>query len=107
MRKHSLVIAGHATSVSLEQEFWDVLKEIADRRGIALAALIAEVDAERAENLSSAPSARMQPLLAATAAERKRRASDARRKKLRSSTSTKIPVNATTISGAVKRRSSK
>ena len=54
MRKHSLVIAGHATSVSLEQEFWDVLKEIADRRGIALAALIAEVDAGRGENLSSA-----------------------------------------------------
>ena len=54
MRKHSLVIAGHATSVSLEQEFWDVLKDIADRRGIALAALIAEVDAEREENLSSA-----------------------------------------------------
>jgi len=54
MRKHSLVIAGHATSVSLEQEFWDVLKEIADRRGIPLAALIAEVDAAREENLSSA-----------------------------------------------------
>lgn len=54
MKKHSLVIAGHATSVSLEQEFWDVLKEIADRRGIALAALIAEVDAGRGENLSSA-----------------------------------------------------
>ena len=54
MKKHSLVIAGHATSVSLEQEFWDVLKELADRRGIALAALIAEVDAERRENLSSA-----------------------------------------------------
>jgi predicted DNA-binding ribbon-helix-helix protein len=54
MRKHSLVIAGHATSVSLEQEFWDVLKEMADKRGIALAALIAEVDAGREENLSSA-----------------------------------------------------
>jgi predicted DNA-binding ribbon-helix-helix protein len=54
MRKHSLVIAGHATSVSLEQEFWDVLKEIAEKRGIALAALIAEVDAGREENLSSA-----------------------------------------------------
>jgi predicted DNA-binding ribbon-helix-helix protein len=54
MRKHSLVIAGHATSVSLEQEFWDVLKEIAEKRGIALAALIAEVDAVREENLSSA-----------------------------------------------------
>jgi predicted DNA-binding ribbon-helix-helix protein len=54
MRKHSLIIAGHATSVSLEQEFWDILKEIADRRGIALSALIMEVDAERKENLSSA-----------------------------------------------------
>jgi len=54
MRKHSLVIAGHATSVSLEQEFWDVLKEMAEQRGIALAALIAEVDAGREENLSSA-----------------------------------------------------
>ena len=54
MRKHSLVIAGHATSVSLEQEFWDALKELADRRGIALAALIAEIDAERRQNLSSA-----------------------------------------------------
>ena len=54
MRKHSLVIAGHATSVSLEQEFWDVLKEIADKRGIALAALIAEIDETRTDNLSSA-----------------------------------------------------
>ncbi len=54
MRKHSLVIAGHATSVSLEQEFWDVLKEIAETRGLALAALISEVDAGREENLSSA-----------------------------------------------------
>lgn len=54
MKKHSLVIAGHHTSVSLEQEFWDVLKEIADRRGVALAALVAEIDAGRTENLSSA-----------------------------------------------------
>ena len=54
MKKHSLVIAGHATSVSLEQEFWDALRELADRRGISLAALIAEIDAERQENLSSA-----------------------------------------------------
>jgi predicted DNA-binding ribbon-helix-helix protein len=54
MRKHSLVIAGHATSVSLEQEFWDALKQVADRRGMALAALIAEIDAERKQNLSSA-----------------------------------------------------
>jgi predicted DNA-binding ribbon-helix-helix protein len=54
MKKRSLVIAGHATSVSLEQEFWDALKEIADRRGLSLAGLIAEIDAARGENLSSA-----------------------------------------------------
>jgi len=54
MKKRSLVIAGHATSVSLEQEFWEALKQIADRRGIALAALVAEIDADRQENLSSA-----------------------------------------------------
>jgi len=54
MKKRSLVIAGHATSVSLENEFWEALKQIADRRGIALAALVAEIDAARQENLSSA-----------------------------------------------------
>lgn len=54
MRKHSLVIAGHATSVSLEDEFWSLLKDIAERRGVALAALIAEIDANRQQNLSSA-----------------------------------------------------
>jgi predicted DNA-binding ribbon-helix-helix protein len=54
VKKHSLVIAGHHTSVSLEQEFWEVLKDIADQRGIALAALVAEIDAGRRENLSSA-----------------------------------------------------
>jgi predicted DNA-binding ribbon-helix-helix protein len=54
MKKHSLVIAGHATSVSLEPEFWEELKQIADRRGLALAALVAEIDAERQGNLSSA-----------------------------------------------------
>ena len=54
MKKHSLVIAGHATSVSLESEFWEALKQIADRRGIALAALVAEIDENRQENLSSA-----------------------------------------------------
>jgi predicted DNA-binding ribbon-helix-helix protein len=54
VRKHSLVIAGHATSVSLEAEFWECLKEIADRRGQSLAALVAEIDGERSGNLSSA-----------------------------------------------------
>ena len=55
IRKHSLVIRGHGTSVSLEDAFWTALKDIADRRGLALAALVADIDAARGiGNLSSA-----------------------------------------------------
>ncbi len=54
LRKRSVTIAGHRTSVSLEAPFWDALKEIADERGLSLNALIAEVDGTRAGNLSSA-----------------------------------------------------
>ena len=54
LRKRSVTIAGHRTSVSLEAPFWDALKEIADGRGLSLNALIAEVDGTRAGNLSSA-----------------------------------------------------
>jgi len=39
--KRSIVIAGHQTSVSLEAEFWNSLKEIAGERGMTLAALVA------------------------------------------------------------------
>ena len=53
--KHSLTIAGHRTSISLEQAFWDKLRDIAGARGLSLAALIGEIDAGRgAANLSSA-----------------------------------------------------
>jgi predicted DNA-binding ribbon-helix-helix protein len=54
LRKRSVVIQGHRTSLSLEQPFWDALKEIAARRGLSLARLIAEIDASRSGNLSSA-----------------------------------------------------
>jgi predicted DNA-binding ribbon-helix-helix protein len=62
VRKRSVTIAGHRTSVSLEQAFWDALRIVADRRGLSLAGVIAEVDAangrlpspDRAANLSSA-----------------------------------------------------
>jgi predicted DNA-binding ribbon-helix-helix protein len=54
MRKHSVVIAGHRTSVSIEAPFWEALKEIARRRGISLNRLITGIDERRAENLSSA-----------------------------------------------------
>lgn len=54
-RKHSLAIAGHRTSVSLEEPFWAALKEIAGQERRTLAALVADVDSRRGEaNLSSA-----------------------------------------------------
>lgn len=52
--KRSVRIAGHPTSVSLEPEFWDALKEIAQARGQSINALVAEIDAGRSTNLSSA-----------------------------------------------------
>ena len=53
--KRSVNIAGHSTSVSLEEPFWHELKRIAVNRDISLAALIAQIDQDRTtENLSSA-----------------------------------------------------
>jgi predicted DNA-binding ribbon-helix-helix protein len=53
--KRSIVIAGHKTSVSLEDQFWNSLKEIAGQRGITLAELVATIDRDRNHaNLSSA-----------------------------------------------------
>jgi predicted DNA-binding ribbon-helix-helix protein len=54
IQKRSVKIAGHATSVSLETEFWAALRQIAGKRGVSLAGLIASVDDKRAGNLSSA-----------------------------------------------------
>ncbi len=55
MAKHSIVIAGHRTSISLEDAFWRALRDIAAARGQSLASLVAEIDATRgAANLSSA-----------------------------------------------------
>jgi len=54
-RKRSLSIAGHRTSISLEDEFWEALKEIAAAEGQPVSALVVEVDSRRGElNLSSA-----------------------------------------------------
>tara|TARA_R110000787_G_scaffold260347_2_gene365583 strand:+ start:318 stop:548 length:231 start_codon:yes stop_codon:yes gene_type:complete len=54
MQKRSVTIAGHRTSVSLEDAFWDDLAAIAVRDGKTIAGLIAEVDERRDTNLSSA-----------------------------------------------------
>ncbi len=53
--KRSIVIAGHKTSVSLEDAFWKGLKEIAMGRDLTLSQMVAAIDSERAQgNLSSA-----------------------------------------------------
>ena len=54
--KRSVVINGHKTSVSVEDQFWAALKEIAAERQVSLYELIAMVDHDRGEvgNLSSA-----------------------------------------------------
>jgi predicted DNA-binding ribbon-helix-helix protein len=53
--KRSIVIAGHKTSVSLEDAFWRGLKEIAGGRDMTLSALVAAIDSDRQHgNLSSA-----------------------------------------------------
>jgi predicted DNA-binding ribbon-helix-helix protein len=53
--KRSIVIAGHKTSVSLEDAFWKGLKEIADQRNVTLSDLVANIDSQRRHgNLSSA-----------------------------------------------------
>jgi len=45
--KRSIMIAGHATSISLEPVFWQALREAAAAEGLPLNALVARLDAER------------------------------------------------------------
>jgi len=53
--KRSIVIAGHKTSVSLEDAFWSGLKDIAVSRNLTLSELVATIDTDRRQgNLSSA-----------------------------------------------------
>jgi predicted DNA-binding ribbon-helix-helix protein len=59
LEKHSVVIAGHRTSITLEAVFWRTLKAIAKARGKSISELVAEIDRVRGEydpppNLSSA-----------------------------------------------------
>ena len=47
LKKRSLSLAGHATSVALEPEFWAVLDRIAAERGLSQAGLMVQIDKER------------------------------------------------------------
>jgi len=54
IQKRSITLAGHKTSLSLEEAFWVALKEAAAERKLSLNALVAEIDRNRHGNLSSA-----------------------------------------------------
>jgi len=54
VRKRSVDIAGHRTSVSIEAEFWDALRDIAAAKNKSINELIADIDGARDGNLSSA-----------------------------------------------------
>lgn len=54
LKKRSVVIAGHRTSLSLEDAFWSVLKTLASERQLSINALIEQIDETRTGNLSSA-----------------------------------------------------
>ena len=49
LRKRSFSLGGHRTSVALEPEFWAALEALAQRRTLSLSALVAQVDADRAD----------------------------------------------------------
>lgn len=57
--KHSFSIKGHRTSISLEAEFWDALREIALERGISLGVLVGEIDASRVDDTGLSTAVRL------------------------------------------------
>ena len=54
LKKRSVDIDGHRTSVSIEAPFWDALRDIAARKNVSVNQLIATIDKARDGNLSSA-----------------------------------------------------
>ncbi|MBN8521206.1 MAG: ribbon-helix-helix domain-containing protein [Alphaproteobacteria bacterium] len=54
-RKRSVILSGHATSITLEDPFWAALKSLAQKKGVTVTTLINQVDRTRGQNtLSSA-----------------------------------------------------
>ncbi|QCE33523.1 aryl-sulfate sulfotransferase [Acetobacteraceae bacterium] len=49
LQKRSLSISGHATSIALEKEFWDILESAAQRKKIALSKFISNIDSHQRE----------------------------------------------------------
>ena len=50
LRKRSINLSGHATSLALEQPFWDALTAMAAERSLSMTAIIGEIDQHRGES---------------------------------------------------------
>jgi predicted DNA-binding ribbon-helix-helix protein len=59
MAKRSITVAGHRTSISLEDAFWQALAEIAAARGTSLAGLVVEIDSARPAEVNLSSSIRL------------------------------------------------
>ena len=76
MRKRSVSIKGHRTSVALEEPFWRALEESARRREVSLSALIAQIDRMRLKETPSPGLASALRVFALADAEARRDGSD-------------------------------
>lgn len=76
MKKRSITLNGHRTSILLEPEFWDAIERGAATRGVSLAGLVAAVDAERIEKRSAGGLASALRLFALKEASGARREAD-------------------------------
>lgn len=54
VKKRSVVVGGHRTSISLEQAFWEALQQMAAAQGKTINQMVSDIDAARSGNLSSA-----------------------------------------------------
>ena len=54
MKKHSVQLSGHATSICLEEIFWKTLKQLATEKHVSLRQLLIQIDNTHTGNLSSA-----------------------------------------------------
>ena len=54
MKKHSVELSGHRTSIALEEEFWQELKKIAKNKNTSVRQLLIQIDDSHQGNLSSA-----------------------------------------------------
>ncbi len=57
--KHSVTLRGHRTSISLEDEFWQELRALAEKKGMAINALVAEIDVNRGSDVGLASALRL------------------------------------------------